>query len=559
MNHACCTLLVGLLACRQAQPQPPPPPVDSAPVDSGRDSAADSGLGSSPADSGASDSGFGSDSGQPAKGSITLALLPDTQIYVGSDATAAYFDAQTRWIVEHSHEIDFVSQLGDIVQNGAEDDTSPGNQDEWGRAAAAMAILDDGAVPWATAVGNHELETVDVLSSGYATWRSIFGPLTTGRFDGKAWFGGASASELNSWQTLQSGGLSLLLLHLELDIPDTAIAWAEQIMAAHPGWPTVVATHSHLGSVSTPYLSGDGRNDAEAVREKLLRPNAQIFLMLNGHHGTEQHGTVLNEACHPVLEMALDYSSRDNGGDSWLGLVTIDPEQGTITRSTYAPAHDRWETDSNSAFTVTWDWAERFSGEAAPSQASDEAVEIVDDFSTDSASDYRLSDSYGSGGDFVIRDGEMILQPAANNTVAAVYIPRQMVAGERWGITVPEQANVMFMASTDPIQPTGTEGLGFRFRRDTSGLRIGTYAPDESLGDYTADPGGEITLWIHRVDATHFEFTVESLPCGVRTVVDSLELAALAEVESMYVGLQAWSPSPADIRLDDLRIALPQK
>ena len=85
-----------------------------------------------------------------------------------------------------------------------------------------------------------------------------------------------------------------------------------------------------------------------------------------------------------------------------------------------------------------------------------------------------------------------------------------------------------------------------------------TYAPDESLGDYTADPSGEITLWLHRLNATHFEFTVESLPCGMRTVVDSLELAALAEVESLYVGLQAWSPTPVDIRLDDLRIAHPQ-
>ena len=547
-------LASALLSCSPAQPQQPPLPRDSAPVDSGRDAAVDSGHDTPAADSGSSDSG----GSPPPTEAVTLALLPDTQIYVGSDATAAYFEAQTRWIIEHSDEIDFVSQLGDIVQNGAEDTTSPGNLDEWGRAAAAMAILDDGEVPWATAVGNHELETVDVLSSGYATWRSFFGPLTTGRFDGKAWFGGASASELNSWQTLQAGGLSLLLLHLELDIPDTAIAWAETVMAEHPGWPTIVATHSHLGPVSTPYLSGDGRNNAEGVREKLLRPNDQIFLLLNGHHGTEQHGTILNEACHPVLEMALDYSSRDNGGDSWLGLVTIDPEQGTITRSTYAPAYDRWETDSDSAFTVKWDWSERFSGEPAPAQTSEETVEIVDDYSTDTAADYRLSDSYGSGGDFVIRDGEMILQPAASNTVAAVYTPRQLVAGERWGVTVPEQASVMFMVSTDAIQPTGTEGLGFRFRRDTGGLRVGTYAPGESLGDYTADPGGEITLWIHRVDATHFEFTVESLPCGVRTVVDSVALAALAEVESLYVGLQAWSTTPAEVRLDDLRIAHPQ-
>jgi hypothetical protein len=490
---------------------------------------------------------------------LLLALLPDTQIYVESEALAAHFAAQTQWIAENWQAlgIDFVSQLGDIVSHGGQDTTSPGNADEWDRAVAAMAILDDGAVPWATAVGNHELDQVDVLDSGYTAWAARFGPSTTGRFSDRAWFGGSSQNELSSWQTLQAGGVDFLLLHLELDIPDTAIAWAEGVMSAHPGWPTIVATHSHLGPFGTPYLSGSGRNSRDQVREKLLGPNAQIFLVVNGHHGVEEHGAVLNELCQPVLEMALDYASRDQGGNGWLGLLEIDPDSGTLTRRTYSPVLDKWEEDDESAFTVTWDWADRFSGEAT-SQEDSESTLLIDDFSADSAANYALSDSYGTGGSFEVRAGELILHSAANNTVAAVLVApdQRMEVGERWGVTNPESANVMFMVSSMPHQPDAADEFGFRLRRDTDGLRVGIYDSGETLTDYVSDPGGAITLWIERLTATSFQFSVSKEGCGGRSEVATLDLPELADIPSLYVGMQAWYAEGGQARFDDLRVVV---
>ena len=491
---------------------------------------------------------------------FTLVLLPDTQHYVESAAYTLNFEAQTRWVVEN-HEalgIAFVSQLGDIVSHGGESTTSPGNEDEWARANTAMTILDEGGVPWATAVGNHELDEVDVLGSGYTAWAARFGPDTTGRFAGTDWFGGNSHNELNSWQVLRTtAGTDLLLLHLELDIPDTAIAWAEGVMSAHPGWPTVVSTHSHLGPLSTPYLGGDGRNNRDQIREKLLGPNPQIFLLVNGHHGVEEHTEVLNDDCHPVLEMSLDYSSRSEGGMGWLGLLEVDPAAGTLTRSTYSPVLDAWEEDEDSAFTLTWDWEERFSGK--PATGEDAAAVTVDDYSADTTGDYSLSDSYGSGGSFVILGGELLLRPAAQNTVAAVLTAegQRMEVGERWGVRNPAYANVMFMVSSVPRQPDGADEYGFRFRRDPSGLRVESYDAGVSLTGLSADPGGSITLWIERQTETVFEFSVSQEGCGGRTVIETLELPELAGVPSLYVGMQAWHDFGGVARFDDLRVVEP--
>lgn len=502
------------------------------------------------------------DSGVLANPTLDLVLLPDTQIYVESDAHAAHFSAQTAWVVAERETLglDFVSQLGDIVSHGGQDTTSPGNADEWARADAAMQLLDNAGMPWGTAVGNHELDQVDVLGSGYTAWASRFGPATTGRFDGADWFGGHSTDELNSWQTARAGGVDFLFLHLELDIPDTAIAWAEGVMSAHPGWPTIVATHSHRGPLGTPYLGGDGRNSREEVRAELLGPNPQIFLLLNGHHGVEEHGEVYNDDCQPVLEMSLDYASRDEGGMGWLGLLSVDPAAGTLTRTTYSPVLDAWETDADSAFDLRWDWAERFSGEPAGTGQADQGT-VIDDYSADSSADYLLSDSYSTGGSFSVQGGELLLHSAPNNTVAAVLTTagERLSVGERWGVSNPTWANVMFMASTVPYQPGTTGEHGVRFRRDSDGLRVESYTDGvSSLGGFSADPGGAITLWIERTDATTLVFSVSSDACGGRTEVDTLTLDALADTPELFVGLQAWSLYGGDARFDDLRVVSPE-
>ncbi len=319
---------------------------------------------------------------------FTVAALPDTQSYVQSDELATGFLAQTKWIRDNAEaeNIRFVTQLGDIVSHGGQGDD--GNRAEWRRADAAMSVLDSTDVPWGVAVGNHELDRVDVLGSGYTRFREFFGPRTTGRFADKPWFGGSSESELNSFQLFSAGGRDYLFLHLELDIPDDAIAWARDVLAAHPKRATIVSTHIYLGQrFPAPYLPGPGRNSREEMFAKLVAPLRQIFLVLNGHDGSEMHNVSVNDYGGEVFELLQDYAGRPHGGDGWTRLLRIDEAAGEIRIETFTPGvpHNpspRFEYDENSEFTFKLDFAARFDTPLAGPLPPPETV-TVDDFNSD--------------------------------------------------------------------------------------------------------------------------------------------------------------------------------
>ena len=107
---------------------------------------------------------------------FTIVMLPDTQFYAEKYPT--YFHDQTEWVRQNAEKenIVFVTQVGDIVQNG---DAAP---DEWKVADEAFSRL-KGVVPWGVAIGNHDYDLVEPPGSANA-FRKTFGPQ---RFAGNAW------------------------------------------------------------------------------------------------------------------------------------------------------------------------------------------------------------------------------------------------------------------------------------------------------------------------------------------------------------------------------------
>lgn len=174
---------------------------------------------------------------------------------------------------------------------------------DWAQADAAMSHL-DGVVAWGKAIGHRELDEADEFGSGYTSWQATFGALTTGRFDDQPWFRGASTDELDTWQIVEVGAVDYLFLNLQLDVPDASIAWAQEVIDAHPGVATVVSTHVGRGALPSPHFPGPGRNSADQVWTKLIAPNNQIFLVLTGH--ASDHTVATKDHCQPVLEMSVD-------------------------------------------------------------------------------------------------------------------------------------------------------------------------------------------------------------------------------------------------------------
>ncbi len=287
---------------------------------------------------------------------FTIVMLPDTQFY--SERLPQYFDDQTQWIVDNveKENIVFVTQVGDLVEHGK---LFP---KEWDVAEKMMQRL-NGVVPWGAAIGNHDYDRGEDSSDPdwfKTNWyRRFFGPQRFEQFD---WYGGASDNGLNSYQTFEAAGQKFIALHLELDYPDAAIAWAERVLAEHLDALAFVSTHVYLfsnGRPQEPYLLKDTGNSAEVLWQRFIRRQPQIFMVLCGHYSGEAYQISMNLAREPVYEIMVDYQGRDEGGAGFLRLIRIDPDRNEMRNETYSPSLDRWEEDHDSKFTVYLNLEER--------------------------------------------------------------------------------------------------------------------------------------------------------------------------------------------------------
>jgi len=302
---------------------------------------------------------------------FTVAVLPDTQNY--SQSYPDTFKAQARWVVTNqaAQNVAFVSHLGDIVQTGA-------SSTQWANADAAMDILDgnlaarpDGVVPYSAAIGNHDYRTMYARSNGAPFYEQYF---SATRFRGRSWYVEESGRLGAHAQTFTAGGYRFLHLTFQFEPLDSDLAWAQQMIARYPGLPTIISTHSYLNPNTKTRMAtlngdagfpGDPSNTGEHVFQKLVRPNPQIILVMNGHFSGEHHQTSLNSLGQPVHEMVADYQSRANGGDGWMRLLEFDTAVGEVRVQTYSPKLDQFERDADSEFTLGCDFRGRY-GEPLP-------------------------------------------------------------------------------------------------------------------------------------------------------------------------------------------------
>lgn len=266
-----------------------------------------------------------------------IVALPDTQYYsAGSNGgTPAMFDAQTQWIADHaaSQNIAFVSHEGDVVDGS-------GTASQWTNANHSMNILSATSLPYSVTVGNHD------CGDGGGTFLSYFGP---SRYAGHSWFGGASADQLSTYQTFSADGYNFLHLNLSGDssslatTPASAMTWAQSIIDAHPGLPTILTVHSYMGT------SGRMAN-GDAIFNTLVTNNPQIFMVMNGHTPGENQQVSTNASGGKVIEMLADYQGDTNGGNGYMREITFNPTAGQIQVQSYSPTLQKYLTDAKNQF-----------------------------------------------------------------------------------------------------------------------------------------------------------------------------------------------------------------
>ena len=157
----------------------------------------------------------------------------------------------------------------------------------------------------------------------------------------------------------------------EMEASDDTLAWATSVITNHPGLPTIVTTHEYLSyqndtngvaiRLQDGYMVGEPNNQAQAMWDKFISQNDQIFLVICGHNWSSTVNGVSdgenlridnNAFGHPVYQVLSDYQGNTfdvngtpgvlTGGAGWLRLMTFDTQSRTIHFQTYSSELDEY-------------------------------------------------------------------------------------------------------------------------------------------------------------------------------------------------------------------------
>jgi len=276
--------------------------------------------------------------------SFSVVILPDTQFY--SAKYPEILCRQVEWIVENKdkYNIVFVSQIGDIVNDGAIEIR------QWENASRCFGKL-DGIMPYSVIPGNHDTNVPSDKSSGFSAYNKYF-PVS--RFSTYSWYGGNYKNNQNNYQLINTGDLSMLFINLEIEPDDKVLDWAKNIIEQNKDRYTILTTHKYLPVNSSKRdnsldYSKDG-NTGEKIWNKLIFNNCSIKQVWSGHFHGENRIISKNYCGDDVQQILNDYQERENGGNGWLRLNVFTPGKDLVQAYTYSPYLDKTEYDFDSMF-----------------------------------------------------------------------------------------------------------------------------------------------------------------------------------------------------------------
>jgi predicted MPP superfamily phosphohydrolase len=280
---------------------------------------------------------------------FSIIVLPDTQLYALNHPKI--FFRQTEWIKQQKEALNIVAVIheGDITHNNTEE--------EWKIADQAMSTLDD-VVPYCVVVGNHDGGTAP-NRDGTALFNKYFGPR---RFEKESWYGAHfGRGNENAYYFIHAAGMNLLILCLEFAPRDQVLKWANEVVAKHKHYRTIVVTHVYTdwndtrigkGNDEIPRYEGYDANHADDMWEKFVKKHQGIFLVLSGHILNDGLGrlTSVGDNGNKVHQILANYQMRENGGNGWLRIMKFLPSKNRIAITTYSPVLDQYEIDPQNKF-----------------------------------------------------------------------------------------------------------------------------------------------------------------------------------------------------------------
>ncbi|WP_067145436.1 metallophosphoesterase family protein [Pseudotamlana agarivorans] len=260
-----------------------------------------------------------------------------------------------------------------IAQTGIPFGVAPGNHDAdamWSEASFASdpSRLDEiytvGLIP----------EIVGMLHiGGHDNFNSVFGE-NSSFFSNKSWYISSFNGGANSAQTFEAAGYTFMNISFEMHPSDDVLEWAQSVIDANPGIPTMITTHDFLKEnglreanpiIDPTRIDPDNHNSSEEVFQDFVKPNDQIFLILCGHHHGKAMRVDNNNSGNQVVQILADYQDRGQTvldadptfrtahgrkygiGDGWFRLMNFNFENETpqIEVKTYSSHYNNYSDD----------------------------------------------------------------------------------------------------------------------------------------------------------------------------------------------------------------------
>ena len=282
-------------------------------------------------------------------GVFRIAVLPETQMEVGTDTR---FADRNRWLVANRKKLDlrYATQVGDLVNW----DTP--SHDQYVHASQAMSVLEKAGVPWSPTIGNHDAAATCVGGAACPGTNVRIGVRNTSTFNHyfptdrfRAVRGIYEAGKIdNSYSEFTAEGKTWMLLNLELWPRVGVVNWANWVVKTHPHDNVILETHSYLTSSSAISTGDDyGATSPKYLYDNLVSTNPNIKVVLSGHVGT--YGSrVDSRSGNPVTSFLQCF--HDNH-DNPTRLVTINTKTGSVRGQVYYPKTNRWLPSADKTYT----------------------------------------------------------------------------------------------------------------------------------------------------------------------------------------------------------------
>jgi 3',5'-cyclic AMP phosphodiesterase CpdA len=278
----------------------------------------------------------------PAMKPVTIAWISDTQGY--SSAFPENLNTMTKWIVENRERlnIQYVIQSGDMVND-------PRRTKEWTAAEAAFSAF-IGKIPMFAIAGNHD---IGGMMHFYDSFHAL---MSRQNYTEYPTFGGEEDQGRRRFDLVTIGHEDFIIIGVGYNVQRIDYDWLNATLAKYADRTAILVAHWYLELKPETELIADSD-----LLHRVVATNPNVRYVLCGHrHGLRHVEEMYDDDKDGVKErtvqaIMVDYQALPNGGDGYFMMLTFDPVNRTVTKTSYSPVLDDYnyfQDESIETFTM---------------------------------------------------------------------------------------------------------------------------------------------------------------------------------------------------------------